>query len=73
MSSAMSIEQREAFLAGVHVGVVSVADDGRAPLARRYLGLEQGDRYVESTEDATEDMIAIRMRPERWLSVDQGK
>lgn len=143
MSVAMSIEEREAFLAGVHVGVVSVADDdGRGPLsvpmwyryepggqvslltprdsrkarlirragrisvcvhseeipykyvtvegpvtaikesvtvgqrralAHRYLGAEQGDRYVESTADVTEHIIMICMQPERWLAVDQGK
>ena len=33
MSSAMTVEERQAFLAGVHVGVLSVAGgDGRAPL-----------------------------------------
>jgi PPOX class probable F420-dependent enzyme len=143
MSLAMSIEEREAFLARAHVGVVSVADDdGRGPLtvpmwygyepggtvtlltprgsrktrlirragrlslcvqtaeapykyvtvegpvtaieesvtleerralAHRYLGPEPGDFYVESTADATDSMVRIRMRPERWLSVDQGK
>ena len=33
MSLAMSREEREAFLSGVHVGVVAVNRDGRAPLA----------------------------------------
>jgi PPOX class probable F420-dependent enzyme len=34
MSLAMTVEEREAYLAGLHVGVVSVAGgDGRAPLA----------------------------------------
>jgi nitroimidazol reductase NimA-like FMN-containing flavoprotein (pyridoxamine 5'-phosphate oxidase superfamily) len=33
VSLAMSREEREAFLAGVHVGVVAVNRDGRAPLA----------------------------------------
>ena len=32
MSLAMSKPEREAFLAGLHVGVISVAADGRAPL-----------------------------------------
>jgi hypothetical protein len=32
MSLAMTREEREAFLAGVHVGVVSVDDPGRGPL-----------------------------------------
>nr|BFE79553.1 hypothetical protein GCM10020093_021540 [Planobispora longispora] len=34
MTLVMSVAEREAFLAGVHVGVLSVADEaGRAPLA----------------------------------------
>ena len=32
MSLAMSRAEREAFLAGVHVAVISIADDGRGPL-----------------------------------------
>ena len=32
MSLAMSRSEREAFLAGVHVGVVSIAEPGRGPL-----------------------------------------
>jgi nitroimidazol reductase NimA-like FMN-containing flavoprotein (pyridoxamine 5'-phosphate oxidase superfamily) len=33
MSVAMTKAEREAFLAAVHVGIVSVADEGRGPLA----------------------------------------
>ena len=33
MSLAMSQEQRETFLAGVHVGIVSISRTGRGPLA----------------------------------------
>jgi nitroimidazol reductase NimA-like FMN-containing flavoprotein (pyridoxamine 5'-phosphate oxidase superfamily) len=33
MSLAMSRKEREEFLAGVHVGVISIAEEGRAPLA----------------------------------------
>jgi nitroimidazol reductase NimA-like FMN-containing flavoprotein (pyridoxamine 5'-phosphate oxidase superfamily) len=33
MSLVMSLEEREAFLAEVHVGVISIAEPGRAPLA----------------------------------------
>jgi nitroimidazol reductase NimA-like FMN-containing flavoprotein (pyridoxamine 5'-phosphate oxidase superfamily) len=45
------------------------------PLARRYLGIEGGDRYVEATggQATRADTVAVRMRPERWLSVDYGK
>ena len=33
MSLAMNRKEREDFLAGVHVGVISIAEEGRAPLA----------------------------------------
>ncbi|MEV6300526.1 pyridoxamine 5'-phosphate oxidase family protein [Actinoplanes sp. NPDC051861] len=143
MSLAMTPAEREAFLAEVHVAVVSVADDdGRGPLAvplwydyqpggdivlvtdrnsrkvelvrkagrvtvcvqeqempyryasvegavitiegtvtverrwelaRRYLGREGADGYVEATRDATARMCAIRIRPEHWLTRDYTK
>ncbi len=144
MSLAMTPSEREAFLAGVHVGVLSVSEDGRGPLsvpiwyaydpggelrlvterdsrkgrllakarrmslcvqsetplyqyvsvegpvvaledadlerdvrplARRYLGRELGDRYVATTggADARGGSMLVRMRPERWLSVDYRK
>jgi nitroimidazol reductase NimA-like FMN-containing flavoprotein (pyridoxamine 5'-phosphate oxidase superfamily) len=141
MSLAMTKEEREAFLADVRVGVISVAEDGhgpltvpiwyfydpggevriitargsrkgklleragrfslcaqtetppykyvsvegpivavevadlerdRRPLAHRYLGAERGDRYIESTRDVVGNVL-IRMRPERWLTVDYAK
>jgi len=141
MSLTMTKEEREAFLAAVHVGVISVAEDGRGPLtvpiwysyepggevrvitarasrkgrlleragrfslcaqtetppykyvsvegrivaieaadlerdrrplAHRYLGAAMGDRYVESTRDDVENVL-VRMRPERWLTVDYAK
>ncbi len=44
------------------------------PMARRYLGVEGGDRYVEATAaDGDGSSIVVRMRPERWLTVDYGK
>ena len=142
MSLTMTKEEREAFLAAVHVGVISVAEDAhgpltvpiwysyepggeirvvtartsrkgkllaragrfslcaqtetppyykyvsvegpivtievadlerdRRPLARRYLGAELGDRYIESTRDVVGNVL-VRMRPERWLTVDYSK
>jgi nitroimidazol reductase NimA-like FMN-containing flavoprotein (pyridoxamine 5'-phosphate oxidase superfamily) len=141
MSLTMTKEEREAFLADVHVGVMSVAEDGhgpltvpvwysyepggeiriitarrsrkgkllkragrfslcaqietppykyvsvegpivtieaadlerdRRPLARRYLGAEMGDRYIESTRGDAGNVL-VRMRPERWLTVDYAK
>jgi len=142
VSLAMSRAEREAFLAGIHVGVISVAEPGRGPLAvpiwyayepggeilvvtdrdsrkgrllaqarrfslvaqtettpyqyvsvegpvvaiepaglerhlrpmaRRYLGRELGDGYVAATAADREHSVAVRMRPERWLTVDYRK
>jgi len=138
----MTKAEREAFLAGVHVGVLAVADAGRAPLtvpvwysydpgglvsiitgrssrkaarieaerrislcaqtetapyqyvsvegpvvqvdstvdaaerqavAYRYLGKELGDLYLEATQADAAENIAVRMRPEHWLTVDYQK
>ncbi len=45
------------------------------PLARRYLGQQGGDRYIETTggQASRNETVVIRMRPEHWLSVDYGK
>ena len=137
MALTMTKEEREAFLANIHVAVISIAEDGhgplvvpiwysyqpggevrivtgrasrkgklleragrfslcvqtetvpykyvsvegpivavevadrerdRRPLARRYLGTEAGDSYVESTQDIVG--MLVRMRPERWFTRD---
>jgi PPOX class probable F420-dependent enzyme len=142
MSLAMTPVEREAFLAEVHVAVVTVADEGRGPLAvplwyvyrpggeivlvtdrdsrkarlireagrvtvcaqtqempyryasvegpvtaiedtvtveqrrelaRRYLGPEGADGYLEATRDVTDRMCAIHIRPEHWLTRDYTK
>jgi hypothetical protein len=143
MSLAMTKDEREAFLTGVHVGIIGIADGDRGPLttplwyayepegdvrividrtsrkaqllarvgrfslcaqneslpykyvsvegpvvssatadverdvrplARRYLGTARGDEYIERTRSALEsDGLLIRMRPERWLTVDYAK
>ena len=138
----MTVREREAFLAGAHVGVLSVADPGRAPLtvpvwyayepgglltivtgrtsrkarrleqerrlslcaqtetppyqyvsiegpvvrvddsvdeaerralAVRYLGPELGDAYLAATAAEAAQDVAVRVRPERWLTVDYAK
>ena len=53
---------------------VDIERDQR-PLARRYLGKEMGDRYVEETRNLPThaDNVLIRMRPERWLTTDYSK
>ena len=142
MSISMSRTEREAFLAGVHVGVISIADPGRGPLtapiwyayepggevavitgrdsrkgrlltasprislvaqteappykyvsvegpvtyfgpadreklgralAYRYLGREMGDAYIAATASELGASVEVRMRPERWLTVDYAK
>ena len=45
----------------------------RLAMARRYLGAAGGDRYVADNLDPGRNNVAFRMRPERWLSQDQGK
>ena len=141
MSLAMTKQERETFLADLHVGIISIPEEGRGPLtvpiwysyvpgeevrivtgratrkaqllrtarrfslcaqtetppykyvsvegpvvaiepadlerdrrplARRYYGAEPGDRYIERTRDLVENVL-VRMRPERWLTVDYGK
>jgi hypothetical protein len=45
------------------------------PMAHRYLGAELGDRYIEATtaERSAGGSVVVRMRPERWLTVDYSK
>jgi nitroimidazol reductase NimA-like FMN-containing flavoprotein (pyridoxamine 5'-phosphate oxidase superfamily) len=45
----------------------------RRPLAHRYFGVQAGDRYVERTRVETVENVLVRMRPERWFTVDYGK
>jgi nitroimidazol reductase NimA-like FMN-containing flavoprotein (pyridoxamine 5'-phosphate oxidase superfamily) len=44
----------------------------RLAMARRYLGVPGGDRYVADHPDPGRKNVAFRMRPEHWLSQDQG-
>jgi nitroimidazol reductase NimA-like FMN-containing flavoprotein (pyridoxamine 5'-phosphate oxidase superfamily) len=59
------------------VTAIEAADVERdtRPMAHRYLGPEFGDWYVAETaaEAARADSVLIRMRPERWLTVDYSK
>src|SRR5215470_9165890 len=45
----------------------------RLAMARRYLGEAGGIRYVTDNPDPDRKNVAFRMRPEHWLSQDQGK
>jgi nitroimidazol reductase NimA-like FMN-containing flavoprotein (pyridoxamine 5'-phosphate oxidase superfamily) len=142
VSLAMTKQEREAFLADPHVGIISIAEEGRGPLtvpiwysyapdgevrvvtgrtsrkaqlirragrfslraqtetppykyvsvegpivaiepanlerdrrplARGCFGVQAGDRYIERTQAETVENVLVRMRPERWLTVDYGK
>ncbi|HEY6319878.1 MAG TPA: pyridoxamine 5'-phosphate oxidase family protein [Acidimicrobiia bacterium] len=142
MNLAMTVEERERFFAGVHVGVLSVTDPGHGPLtvpvwyayepggdvtiqtgrtsrkgallrpgervslcaqtetapyqyvsvegpvvvvedgvddaerrsiAERYLGAEFGALYLEATADTAVEEVTVRVRPERWWTVDYKK
>jgi nitroimidazol reductase NimA-like FMN-containing flavoprotein (pyridoxamine 5'-phosphate oxidase superfamily) len=43
------------------------------PMARRYLGIEGGDRYTDTeSAPAIDDAILVKVRPEHWLSADYG-
>ena len=45
------------------------------PLVNRYLGAEEGNKFIESLggESAGTGDILVRMKPERWLSEDYSK
>jgi PPOX class probable F420-dependent enzyme len=51
--------------------IEDITTDERRELARRYLGQERGDAYIDSIPDS--DEVVIRISPERWMSVDFGK
>jgi nitroimidazol reductase NimA-like FMN-containing flavoprotein (pyridoxamine 5'-phosphate oxidase superfamily) len=51
----------------------TVTAEHRRELARRYLGPEDGDGYVETSLDVTDRMCAIHIRPEHWLTRDYTK
>jgi len=62
MSLAMSVEQREAFLADLHVGVLSVVEDGsRAPLTvPMWYRYEPGGLVSFVTGDGSRKVRALR-------------
>jgi len=42
-------------------------------MARRYLGEQLGDWYVESTAAEREHAILVTLEPQRWFTVDYAK
>lgn len=51
----------------------SITEAQRIAFAARYLGAEGGARYVADRRGTTALMMALRVRPERWLTQDQSK
>jgi nitroimidazol reductase NimA-like FMN-containing flavoprotein (pyridoxamine 5'-phosphate oxidase superfamily) len=68
MSLAMSRKEREAFLAGVHVGVISIAEEGRGPLAVPiwYGYAPGGELFVVTERDSRKGRL---LREARRLSL----
>ena len=58
---------------GPVVGEEELDPAERLAMAHRYLGSPGGDRYVTDNPDPGRENVAFRMRPEHWLSQDQGK
>jgi hypothetical protein len=56
---------------GPLVGEEAVDPAERLAMARRYLGVADGDRYITDNPDPGRENVAFRMRPEGWLSQDQ--
>jgi PPOX class probable F420-dependent enzyme len=63
--------------ASVEGPVVSIQDparqEDRRAMAERYLGAEDGAKYLESTRDGQDSMVMVRVRPERWYTRDYRK
>jgi len=56
MSFVMTAEEREAYLSGIHVGVLAVEREGRAPLAVPvWYGYEGGEILVWMDRDSVKD------------------
>ena len=57
---------------GPIVSIEETEDDSAIRrIARRYLGEEKGDAYVEETGGMEE--VFVRMKPEKWSSADYNK
>ena len=89
MGLAMSVEEREKFLAGLHVGVIAIERADGPPLAVPiwYDYRPGGDLWVLTTAESLKgrllqaagrfslaaQALKFTMRPERWWSVDYSK
>ena len=55
---------------GAIVAIEPIPASEREAMVARYLSLEQGTMYLRRTEAVASDDVAVRMRPERWRTVD---
>ena len=55
--------------------IISIEDadhkEDLRPIAHRYLGKKEGEKYIEKTKGVEE--LLIRMMPEKWSTADYGK
>jgi nitroimidazol reductase NimA-like FMN-containing flavoprotein (pyridoxamine 5'-phosphate oxidase superfamily) len=58
---------------GPVTSVDTVDADERRAMARRYLGTEFGDAYIEATEAESSADVVLRMSPEHWRTIDYTK
>ena len=56
---------------GPVVSIEEASKDDLLSMAVRYLGADDGKKYSENSE--TGGGVIVRVKPERWLSVDYGK
>jgi nitroimidazol reductase NimA-like FMN-containing flavoprotein (pyridoxamine 5'-phosphate oxidase superfamily) len=83
MSLVMTRQEREAFLADVHVGIISIAEDGRAPLSvpiwygyapggELWVVTERGSRKGRLLEKARRFSLCVQTEtpPYKYVSVE---
>ena len=86
VSLAMTKQERETFLADLHVGIISIPDEGRGPLTVPiWYSYEPGGelRVVTARTSRKAQLlrhagrfsgnVLVRMLPQRWLTVDYAK
>ena len=67
----MTIDEREAFLAGLHVGVLSIAREGKGPLALPIWYLYEDGDVLISMSGASVKAELLRKRGRATLTVQQ--
>ena len=56
---------------GLVVSIDESSEDDLLTMAVRYLGEDGGEQYAKNSESG--GGVIVRVKPERWLSVDYGK